>query len=69
MILQAMLLPYKLRNNFKFKVMNNHYTINFSTYLFFITPIKKARNEVFRVWNQVLKLTDISIKLLTVKLK
>jgi hypothetical protein len=49
--------------------MNNYYIINFSTSLYSVTPIKKARNEVFRMWGQVLKLTDISIKLLTVKLK
>lgn len=69
MILHATLLPYKLCNNFKFKVINNYYIINFNTSLYSVTPIKKSRNEVFMVWGQVLKLTDISLKVLTVKLK
>jgi hypothetical protein len=69
MILHATLLPFKLCNNFKFKVINKYYIINFNTSLYSVTPIKKGRNEVFRVWGQVLILTDISLKLLTVKLK
>lgn len=69
MILHATVLPYKLCNNFKFKVMNNYYIINFDTSLYSVTPIKKARNEVFTVCGQVLKLTDISLKLLMMKLQ
>jgi len=69
MILHATLLPYKLCNKFKFKVMNNNCIINFNTSLYSVPPIKKARNEVFMVWGQVLKLTDLSLKLLMVKLK
>jgi len=48
--------------------MNNYYIINFKISLFSYTN-KKARNEVFRMWGQMLILTDISLKLLTVKLK
>jgi len=69
MIMHATLLPYKLCNNFKFKVMNNYYIINCNPSLYSVTPIKKVRNEVFSVCGQVLKLTDISLKLLTVKLE
>jgi len=32
MVLHATLLPYKLCNNFKFKVINNYYIINFKTF-------------------------------------
>ena len=69
MILHATLLPYKLCNKFKFKVMNNYYIINFDTSLYSVPPIEEARNEAFTVWGQVLKLTDTNLKLLMVKLK
>ena len=52
---------YTNSNNIKFKVMNNYYIINFNTSLYSFTPIKKARNGVFTVWGQVLKLTDTSL--------
>ena len=69
MILHATLLPYKLCNKFKFKVTNNNCIINFDTSLYSVPPIEEARNGVFMVWGQVLKLTDLSLKLLMVKLK
>jgi hypothetical protein len=48
MILHAPFLSHKLKNNFKFEVMNNYYITNFNTSLYSVTPSRKARKEVFR---------------------